>query len=723
MERLQEVEVILTFSSLYNRTFGMHTVSAREYGYDAYDRLAWVENEWGERYAFERDLNGEVIAERGFDGRERRYGRDMDGTVLVTHLPDGTTIHHQHDLAGRLTYSRYPDGSWETWEYDRAGRLCKASDPHGETVFERDALGRIIREVRDGHTIEHCYDSRSRLTRTLSDLGADITHGYDDAGLPESVKAIMQGMPHPWEARLQHDRLGRETLRTMTGGVACAMQYDGVGRPSRQSVTRGGHSLYNRGYRWDDDFRLSHAHDAISGRIARYFYDDFGSLAEAEYGDGARQWRNPDVMGNVYDSADRTDRTYARGGQLREDRRWRYHYDKQGNLVLKTKRKISPIAETPQGNRKSVFGLFAGSNTSKERREQEGLIAWQPGDYAYAWLPNGMLGSVTRPDGKVVTFKYDALGRRIEKSFNGRVHRYLWDGDVILHEWEYDETDRPQEIVAENGEVAFDRPEPTDNLVTWIYDIDSYVPTAKLVGGKRYGIVSDYIGRPVQAYDEHGTPVWQADYDIYGNLLNLKGNRKFLPFRQLGQYEDEETELYYNRFRYYDPSTGGYISQDPIGLAGNNPTLYAYVSDANSWVDLFGLDCDKATSKAREYEQQIQDMYGGKLPQSQREYGAIVGGTQVNGIADHVANINGKNVAIDAKYVKNWSKSIRNPNSSIGNKPFAIAEQQNMVSQAQKYSNAFDEVIYHTNNQDLATHYTRIFQDAGLNNVKIIVTP
>ena len=66
-------------------------------------------------------------------------------------------------------------------------------------------------------------------------------------------------------------------------------------------------------------------------------------------------------------------------------------------------------------------------------------------------------------------------------------------------------------------------------------------------------------GRPVQAYDEHGTPVWQADYDIYGNLLNLKGDSQFVPFRQLGQYEDEETELYYNRFRYYDPNTGGYI--------------------------------------------------------------------------------------------------------------------------------------------------------------------
>ena len=483
-------------------------------------------------------------------------------------------------------------GTWEAWKYDRAGRLCKASDPHGETVFERDALGRIIREIQNGHAIEHSYDSRSRLVRTLSDLGVDITHSYDDAGLPESVKAIVQGMPHPWEARLQHDRLVRETLRTMTGGVACAMQYDGVGRPSRQSVTRGGHSLYNRSYRWDDDFRLSHAHDAISGRIVRYFYDDFGSLAEAEYGDGARQWRNPDVMGNVYDCADRTDRTYARGGQLREDRRWRYHYDKQGNLVLKTKRKIRADLEHAvlQTEGKGFFGLFSGSNTSKERREQEELIAWHPGDYAYTWLPNGMLGSVTRPDGKVVTFKYDALGRRIEKSFNGRVHRYLWDGDVVLHEWEYDETERPQPIVAENGEVSFDRPEPTDNLVTWVYDTDSYVPTAKLVNGKRYGIVSDYIGRPVQAYDEHGTLVWQADYDIYGNPLNLKGNRKFVPFRQLGQYEDEETGLYYNRFRYYDPNTGGYISQDPIRLAGGNPTLYGYVKDSNWGIDIFGLD-------------------------------------------------------------------------------------------------------------------------------------
>jgi RHS repeat-associated protein len=57
----------------------------------------------------------------------------------------------------------------------------------------------------------------------------------------------------------------------------------------------------------------------------------------------------------------------------------------------------------------------------------------------------------------------------------------------------------------------------------------------------------------------------------------------------LGQYEDIETGLYYNRFRYYSPDSGTYISQDPIGLSGNNPNLYAYTHDSNSQIDPFGL--------------------------------------------------------------------------------------------------------------------------------------
>ena len=93
-------------------------------------------------------------------------------------------------------------------------------------------------------------------------------------------------------------------------------------------------------------------------------------------------------------------------------------------------------------------------------------------------------------------------------------------------------------------------------------------------------------------YDAEGIKTWQVKFDIYGKFRTFAGRSlNDFPFRYQGQYEDEETGLYYNRFsRYYDPNTGGYISHDPIGLAGNNPTLYWYVSDTNMWVDILGLD-------------------------------------------------------------------------------------------------------------------------------------
>ena len=200
------------------------------------------------------------------------------------------------------------------------------------------------------------------------------------------------------------------------------------------------------------------------------------------------------------------------------------------------------------------------------------------------------------PYGKTVRFEYDALGRRTAKLFNGHVFRYLWDGNVMVQEWHYEEKDRPQHSIDEFGRIRMQGEEPVENLVTWVYEEGSYVPVAKIQNGERYTIISDYMGRPVEAYNSYGNVVWQADYDIYGDLRNIKGIRDFIPFRQLGQYEDDETRLYYNRFRYYDPRIGNYISQDPIRLVGNNPTLYGYVGDLNKYVDVWGLSDYKLSS-------------------------------------------------------------------------------------------------------------------------------
>jgi len=89
--------------------------------------------------------------------------------------------------------------------------------------------------------------------------------------------------------------------------------------------------------------------------------------------------------------------------------------------------------------------------------------------------------------------------------------------------------------------------------------------------------------------DGEGARVWGANISVYGELRALEGERHACPFRWPGQYEDLETGLYYNRFRYYDAEAGGYVSQDPIGLLGGlRPT--AYVRDPNVAFDPLGLE-------------------------------------------------------------------------------------------------------------------------------------
>ena len=86
-------------------------------------------------------------------------------------------------------------------------------------------------------------------------------------------------------------------------------------------------------------------------------------------------------------------------------------------------------------------------------------------------------------------------------------------------------------------------------------------------------------------YDEEGKSVWERSLDSCGRIR--EGDHGNCPFMYQGQYYDQEIELAYNRFRYYDPEDGRYISVDPIGLMSGEFGLYNYVDDPNRWIDIF----------------------------------------------------------------------------------------------------------------------------------------
>jgi RHS repeat-associated protein len=103
----------------------------------------------------------------------------------------------------------------------------------------------------------------------------------------------------------------------------------------------------------------------------------------------------------------------------------------------------------------------------------------------------------------------------------------------------------------------------------------------------------DHLGTPQEITDEEGNIAWSAQYKAWGEakeLLNKTAqNAGFKnPLRFQGQYFDHETGLHYNRFRYYDPETGRFISKDPIKFEGGL-NLFQYVPNPIDWIDPWGL--------------------------------------------------------------------------------------------------------------------------------------
>jgi RHS repeat-associated protein len=105
----------------------------------------------------------------------------------------------------------------------------------------------------------------------------------------------------------------------------------------------------------------------------------------------------------------------------------------------------------------------------------------------------------------------------------------------------------------------------------------------------------DQIGTPQLLTDDEGDVVWEASYKAWGEAREVIARaskaagivpRNLLRFQ--GQQFDDETGLHYNRYRYYDPNSGRFVSKDPIGLVGGI-NVFHYAPNPIVWIDPLGL--------------------------------------------------------------------------------------------------------------------------------------
>ncbi len=160
--------------------------------------------------------------------------------------------------------------------------------------------------------------------------------------------------------------------------------------------------------------------------------------------------------------------------------------------------------------------------------------------------------------------RYDALGRRIEKDVNGVITRFVYDNEDIL--FEVDGTGATQAISLHGPGID----EPLAVVRRFGLGFGTFIYHA------------DGLGSITTLTDPSGTPVRSYTYDSFGRIVDETGT-VIDPYTYTGREFDPETGLLYYRARYYDPTTGRFLQEDPIGLlpfgAGILNHLYGYVEN------------------------------------------------------------------------------------------------------------------------------------------------
>ncbi|MCX8995440.1 RHS domain-containing protein, partial [Citrobacter portucalensis] len=195
--------------------------------------------------------------------------------------------------------------------------------------------------------------------------------------------------------------------------------------------------------------------------------------------------------------------------------------------------------------------------------------------WRYRWDARSQLTGLETPEGERWEYKYDPFGRRISKRCTNRNKPgmdFHWNGDQLTEEIPVNADGTPDD----------------ENAIRWIYEPGSFTPLARYEKGQLHYAVTDTTGRIQELLTEDGEIVWRGKQQLWGREESANDDNRSCRLRFPGQYEDTESGLYYNRFRYYDCETGQYLCADPIGLAGGaNP--YGYVHNPLLWIDPLGL--------------------------------------------------------------------------------------------------------------------------------------
>jgi RHS repeat-associated protein len=487
-----------------------------QYEYNARSNVTAVVDALNQRYEFDYDAVGRTTAARRA-GMQMSFAYDAAGNQTQRTDHNNATTNYQYDALNRLTKITYPDSTTATYAYDQLSQLISAANISGSVSFVYDKM-RQMTSTTDvwGQSISYVYDAGGR--RTQMNLGAAKFASYTYDAINRLTKITDNANK---STTYTYDAASNLLTRALSNNVVTSYTYDGMDRLTRSNDAKSKAVIADNNYTYNDANQIIQNIDQSSAHA--YVYDVLDRLTSASYPATGNESYAYDAVGNRTSSQRSSSYVYQPFNRLTNTDTAGYLYDNNGNLI--------------------------------SRSDAAGATS-------FAWDFENRLTQVSTPAAGGVTYKYDALGRRVQRApSNGASTNFSYDGADIVHEKNSDATT-----------VDYLNGPGVDNKI-W------------QKGAAQYFFSQDHLGSTTALTNTSGALVERESYDAYGNTAGSALTR----YGYTGRERDPLTGLQYNRARWYDAQVGRFISEDPIGLSGGM-NQFSYVgNNPQNRVDPSGL--------------------------------------------------------------------------------------------------------------------------------------
>ncbi|MDO2703656.1 RHS repeat domain-containing protein, partial [Escherichia coli] len=499
----------------------------------------------------------------------------------ISHISEGhrVAVHYRYDEKGRLTGERqtvhHPQTEALLWQHEtrhayNAQGLANRCIPDSLPAVEWLTYGSgYLAGMKLGDTPLVEY-TRDRLHReTLRSFGRyELTTAYTPAGQLQSqhLNSLLSDRDYTWNdngelIRISSPRQTRSYSYSTTGRLT------GVHTTAANLDIRIPYATDPAGNRLPDpelhpDSTLSMWPDNRIARDAHYLYryDRHGRLTE-----------KTDL---IPEGVIRTD----------DERTHRYHYDSQHRLVHYTRTQY----EEPLVESRYLYDPLGRRVAKRVWRRERDLTGWmslsrKPQVTWYGWDGDRLttiqndrtrIQTIYQPGSFTPLIRVETATGELAKTQRRSLADALQQsggedgGSVVFPPVLVQMLDRLEsEILADRVSEESRRWLASCGLT--VEQMQNQMDPVYTPARKIHLYHCDHRGLPLALISKEGTTEWCAEYDEWGNLLNEENPHQLQQLIRLpGQQYDEESGLYYNRHRYYDPLQGRYITQDPIGLKG-----------------------------------------------------------------------------------------------------------------------------------------------------------